>query len=829
MNKLHDLTSNVDYIRELIEQYKRDVPESIIPLYYVTDDELTSILANYDSSESVDRKFDGYYSKEEMDELLNQKADFDTYTTDLQFNKNNSVLTLSRNDGQQFSTIIDTGQTPIESPLTVDLTNEIDSFPVNENGSTESSFDFSTSAHIYDGAQEQTITSCVTYVEEQGVSVQVSGVGTDEANISVHIDSGYSFSKNINVTISVACAKGTRAVLFTLIPLTSGKDGQSAVRYFLQPSATQIKINDDESYSDTTLTCDKMKQVGNGTPTITQDLILKMSIDGGAEQPYSTIVLASVKPTVKVQYSLYDTDNRLYDRETIVVVKNGKRGDKGDPGQKGDPGENHVVTYSIEFSQPLINEGATIVDINAYKIIDGVYQILSSPQCTVLGEQDAQGKIVTTGGGYFQLEVQDGFKSTSIYTVVLYINNNEEVARATLGVIKNRDTLFNLKNWSEVNIGDVCYSEDTLTSSTAISDVVVDDVYDSGKYLCIKTYRKVGNEDIYNTEYWQPFNEYKNVATDLLLADKAYIKNLLLNYATAIDSNGHETVSIDGETGQLVARKAKFEDVSVSGNIYTPYVSINSSNIDTYCTLQDGKYYVDLDKTGLNVSIEYAIPSQGGVIVNTIFHLPEDSKYLGAECNVINQAAGPTVFIDNVYDYYDYVNGAPRYRSTTPGLSLGVKMTLKCILYTDPLQHTTSYIWVPDGSTSLRGWHGDKLVALIPVSVDNLGGGDNWYVKANRGYWHATRLDVGKYFVYPDSTSPWIGDQANLAMTTIVAFGTGYAYEGDTISNYPVCATYIKRQKNSGNYGAVIQTTGNGVAKDGSFVMLVYSGVGGFV
>jgi len=100
MNKLHDLTSNVDYIRELIEQYKKDVPESIIPLYYVTDDELTSILANYDSSESVDRKFDDYYSKEEVDELLDQKANFDTYTTDLQFNRNDSVLTLSRNDGQ---------------------------------------------------------------------------------------------------------------------------------------------------------------------------------------------------------------------------------------------------------------------------------------------------------------------------------------------------------------------------------------------------------------------------------------------------------------------------------------------------------------------------------------------------------------------------------------------------------------------------------------------------------------------------------------------------------------------------------------------------------
>ena len=603
MNKLHDLTSNVDYIRELIEQYKKDVPESIIPLYYVTDDELTSILANYDSSESVDRKFDDYYSKEEVDELLDQKANFDTYTTDLQFNRNDSVLTLSRNDGQQFSTIIDTGQTPVESPLTVDLTNEIDSFPVNESGSTESSFDFSTSAHIYDGAQEQTITSCVTHVEEQGVSVQVSGVGTDEANISVHVDEGYSFSKNINITISVACAKGTRAILFTLIPLTSGKDGQSAVRYFLQPSATQIKINDDESYSDTTLTCDKMKQVGNGTPTITQDLILKMSIDGGAERPYQTITLSLVRPTVKVQYSLYDTDNRLYDRETIVVVKNGKKGDKGDPGQKGDPGENHVVTYSVEFSQPLINEGSTVVDINAYKIIDGAYQVLDSSQCTVLGEQDAQGKIVTTGSGYFQLKVQDGFKASDIYTVVLYINNNEEVARATLGVIKNRDTLFNLKNWSEVNIGDVCYSEDTLTSSTAISDVVIDDVYDSGKYLCIKTYHKAGNEDIYNTEYWQPFNEYKNIATDLILADKAYVKNLLLNYATAIDSNGHETVSIDGESGRLTVIDGQF-----MGSVAVPFTVITEDNFDEYVKPMPGSsnaYYIDFSNAHCNIQINY--------------------------------------------------------------------------------------------------------------------------------------------------------------------------------------------------------------------------------
>lgn len=79
MNKLQDLTSQVEYIRGLVDEYKRSTPDEFIPLYYVTDDELTNILSNYSSTEAVDDQFGNYYTKTQIDTMLSTKIDFDKY------------------------------------------------------------------------------------------------------------------------------------------------------------------------------------------------------------------------------------------------------------------------------------------------------------------------------------------------------------------------------------------------------------------------------------------------------------------------------------------------------------------------------------------------------------------------------------------------------------------------------------------------------------------------------------------------------------------------------------------------------------------------------
>lgn len=634
MNKLHDLTSNVEYIRELINQYKEGVLETSIPLYYVTDDELTSILAHYDSAESIQDALDNYYTKTQIDLLLSNKADTDTYATGLQFNKSTNLLTLTRNDGTALSAVIDIDiPQPVDATTIADLTNQIDSFPVNKQNKTIKDWQFYTAAHIFYSADKQIITQCTAVSDNNNITITVSGIGTTEAVIQVNVPANTQFDQNVNVSIDITCQYGSKVTTFTLVPLVAGEDGAASVRYYLQPSLSQIKIKSDNTYSDYSVECYKMVQVGNSSPQQTTNLILRMSIDGGAEQDYSQIILSQAQPKFKIQYSLYNNDNVLYDRETIVVVKDGAKGDTGQRGPKGDDGESESLSYGISFNQTTVGEGATNIGLTVWKIDNDGYSELNASNCSVQGLYEATNCIFVDANDKFYFEYTNGVVLNENYTAVLYVDGNA-VARTTLAVIKNRSTQINIKKWSDVAIGDQCYAENAVSDNIALADVVIDDVYNTGKHLCVKTYRKLGHEDIYNTEYWQPFNEYKNIATELILADKAYVKNLLLNYATAIDGEGKETVSIDGETGKLTVIDGQF-----TGSVAVPFTIITEDNFDEYVKLMPGSsdaYYIDFSNAHCNIQINYwrnpsALPTYHIVLPQETL----DDNY-GKEIKIIN-------------------------------------------------------------------------------------------------------------------------------------------------------------------------------------------------
>lgn len=52
-----------------------------------------------------------------------------------------------------------------------------------------------------------------------------------------------------------------------------GSPGVDAVRYWIIPSVSQIKVSQDKLYPET-ITCEKRKQIGNSVPEATNDGIL---------------------------------------------------------------------------------------------------------------------------------------------------------------------------------------------------------------------------------------------------------------------------------------------------------------------------------------------------------------------------------------------------------------------------------------------------------------------------------------------------------------------------------------------------------------------------
>jgi len=176
-------------------------------------------------------------------------------------------------------------------------------------------------------------------------------------------------------------------------------------------------------------------------------------------------------------------------------------------------------------------------------------------------------------------------------------NGNEYITRVDwIGVRAGKDgepgtpgadgkqIVYNIRKFSDYSVGQK-FRDGTQDEVPCVLDVVIDD---SGNYYkCIKAYTLTNKstQGPTNTTYWEKFETFTNIATDLVLAKKAYIQNLLLNYATAVNrTTNTTTISIDGDTGILTANGLQARNATVSGSIEANTIgySINTPQAVTY-------------------------------------------------------------------------------------------------------------------------------------------------------------------------------------------------------------------------------------------------------
>lgn len=120
-----------------------------------------------------------------------------------------------------------------------------------------------------------------------------------------------------------------------------------------------------------------------------------------------------------------------------------------------------------------------------------------------------------------------------------------------------------------------------------------------------------------------------------------------------------------------------FKDVSISGNIYTPYTIIDDNN-----KMQYGEfgldwvqlyYKLDLSLSGFNIQIGLPKTTR-----DVFIQLPEDEKYLGAEVNIFctyRYVGLKNVSYVNSYDY----NSAISFETKYPMVFQGQIVKLKCV------------------------------------------------------------------------------------------------------------------------------------------------------
>ena len=189
-------------------------------------------------------------------------------------------------------------------------------------------------------------------------------------------------------------------------------------------------------------------------------------------------------------------------------------------------------------------------------------------------------------------------------TVVLHLSSDDVVlATFTWGFTQSgkQGTTFSIRKWEDVKVGDK-FRVESAEDGVLISDIVIytDANGVTSKWICKKafTVKSSGTTTKDNTtpklgsEYWKAFDHYYNVATDLVLADKAIIDNLLLNNMSAYPKKEdgswdteNPTVHVDGNTGEI----------SLVGNIRANnyYGNIGEVTIgsDGRKYLSDGSYF----------------------------------------------------------------------------------------------------------------------------------------------------------------------------------------------------------------------------------------------
>ena len=240
---------------------------------------------------------------------------------------------------------------------------------------------------------------------------------------------------------------------------------------------------------------------------------------------------------------------------------------------------------------------------------------------------------------------------------------------------------------------------------------LVQAIYTIQKYKNDPTYQPT-EEEISNMAKFVVTHGGRAILNDIILRGIIYAEGGVMKSVKSPNGN----FEIDDQ-GNLKAKEAVvenvkstggyFKDVSVSGNIYTPYTVINDSNKMKY-----GEYGLDwielyfrlnLEASGFNVQIELKEEKR-----DVFIELPEDEKYLGAEINILCTYGYLGVKNASYFSSHN-PNSGILFEIKYPKLFYGQTMKLKCINVADNIR------WVVLQNTDLMYDHSvqPKLIALV--------------------------------------------------------------------------------------------------------------------
>lgn len=376
----------------------------------------------------------------------------------------------------------------------------------------------------------------------------------------------------------------TRVVKF----IRKGDKGSDAVRYWLIPSVSSVSMSDvengDGKPTPSSVSCRLVKQVGDDTPTtiadassagFTMSYTLKrndnvlsrvMTYSGGnVNVPTNTAYRA-------IEFYLYRAD-QLIDTATIAIVCDGEQGEPGTPGQDGDD------AISIKVSPQTI-----VLKHNGKRQLIKVFVDLFKGETQIPYSDATQGNMLcstltsgdrtitdgltwnfgTENGRFYYSFIYSGTTDISMEIPFTVTYNGkqypEKIIAQTIADGDRGPALRGPQAWSDCATG---YAFQCGAEGEAWKDVVL---YGNNYYSCVKSHAKTadnypGSTADQSNGYWQLGDKIELVATKILLASYALVKNLGVECIDMRDAAGN--ILFQAKGGNVTCKTGVFDGITV--------------------------------------------------------------------------------------------------------------------------------------------------------------------------------------------------------------------------------------------------------------------------
>lgn len=588
--------------------------------------------------------------------------------------------------------------------------------------------------------------------------------------------------------------KTTRVVKFIL----KGDKGDDAVRYWLIPSVSSVSLKDIESGDGTptpsSVSVRVVKQVGDDSPTtiatpssvgLTIFYALKRT-GTAAVKPYTSAVNVPTNAEYyAIEFYLY-RGSQIIDTQTVAIIPDGKT---GQPGKDG-------VSYSIIVSPSSVAvtaDGLVVCESDnimavAYKNVGGV---------TSEANDGSMRLYFTNTNGANSNVAATGLKADAVsnYQAVWfeYSVGNKVVATKALVINRKGQTgsqgdrgpaLRGPQAWSDCAVG---YKFQSGAKGEAYKDVVL---YQNNYYSCIKSHTKTasnypGSTTDQTNKYWQLGDKVELIATKILLATYALVKNLGVEAIDMKDSKGN--ILFQAKDGNVTCKTGTFENIKVIGSLRNPFAYVGDSFSSDY-------------------NDNVAMISTGGGWVNA-YSLPWDVRQSGRRMMIVNykwddQEADGQGSINAPSGKYFYEDGIAK---TSLEFS---REAVELMGYGTPTQF---YGWIVTKRTDVmtRYQYGKGLKALAFGSVTKTG--DITYKTFDGSKLSVSKQSgvKGKYTVTMPNN--WFAEAAHCV---VLLSGLGYV---DDSTTSPVKATLISRTTTQ----FVVVVSDDDSANDGAFEFII--------